>query len=272
MRTHTCARLIKHFSLSKQLSPTYFILFLCLAAVHPQMTAQVGIRTETPQGMFHVDALSDTQGYQYAGDDVIVTYNGNLAIGMIPPPLSSIKLIVTDGGTAVAPKSPLRIVDGNQGEGKVLTSDADGRGRWAELPAGFSLGESYGLHGIAGLTTAASNSAFTDLGFLFTANAAGRYAFEIRWWGRVQNTTAAGMRIYQHFRLMRGNSAVDQFEAYTNTIGNAQDICTTSFVLYSEATQGQTFTLQVRAALILQTENNPSTLWTRAWINIIRMY
>ena len=36
--------------------------------------------------------------------------------------------------------SALRLVDGNQGSGKVLTCDADGSGNWIDLPAGNNIG------------------------------------------------------------------------------------------------------------------------------------
>jgi hypothetical protein len=223
--------------------------------------------------MFHVDALSDTNGMLHTGDDVIVTYEGALAIGTIPPAGSTTKVIVTDGGTPASPKSPMRIVDGNQSEGRVMTSDADGRGTWAELPAGFSLGESYGRYGAAGglSTPTSSTNIFVDLGIAFTANAAGYYAFEVRWWARNQ-TNNTGENIYQHFRLMKNGSPEDQFEAYTNIIGSAEDICTISFTFYGRnAVKGDVFRLQARARFNLVTEDKPSTPWTRTWVNIVRM-
>jgi hypothetical protein len=253
-----------------------FCLAACVAA-GPGAFAQVGVRTENPQGMFHVDALYDTVGNQHTGDDVIVTDKGNLAIGMIPPPLSEIKLIVTDGGTIAAPKSPFRIIDGYQAEGRVLTSDATGQGRWADLPSGFSLGEAYEPLGVTGGLTiiAQGNNNFTDLGISFRANKVGLYAFEVRWWARVNATTLAGTHLYQHFRLLRAGSLADQFEAYTNTLGNngtALDVCTISFTMYGQATVAdQEFRLQARAATPLGTENNSATLWTRAWVKVVRM-
>jgi hypothetical protein len=258
----------------------FFCLAACLVASGGAF-AQVGVRTEDPQGMFHVDALYDTVGNQHTGDDVIVTYDGNLAIGTIPPTLSQTKLIVTDGGTPAAPKSPLRIVDGYQAEGRVLTSDAGGQGRWADLPAGFSLGEAYEPIGVAGGLiiksggNSGSRSEFTPLGFNFYANVAGFYAFEIRWWARLQNATAPGGSLYQHFRLIKNGSsaAVDQFEAYTNTIGGAQDVCTISFTLYGQAAVNDRFEVEARTTSnLLVTENNSATPWTRAWVKIVRMY
>jgi hypothetical protein len=224
--------------------------------------------------MFHVDAKANTlvtgTDTLRVGDDVIVTYNGNLGVGTIPPTLSDTRLIVTDGGTPAAPKSPLRIIDGKQAEGRVFTSNAGGQGQWAELPATFSLGQAYGLYGIP----AKAVSGTMDLGFSFTANATGFYSFEVRWWARVQDASLGGSYVPQHFRLLRNNVEVDQFEAYTNSIGGAQDYCTYSFILYSEVTQvNQVFRMTLRPGYFpVVTEDNGSTPWTRAWINIVRMY
>jgi hypothetical protein len=253
-----------------------FCLVAC-GVVGTDAFAQAGVRTEDPQGMFHVDAKANT--VVVAGsdtlnveDDVIVTGKGNLGIGTIPPALSETKLVVTDGGTPAAPRSPLRILDGKQAEGHVLTSDAGGRGQWTELPAGFSLGEVHGLYGIPARTTG-RNPSYTDLGISFTANESGFYAFEVRWWARVQNASLAGSNFYQHFRLMTNGSPVDQYEVYTNTIGGAQEYSTMSFTLYSgAATKGQTFTLNIRPYEYMVTQNNASEPWTRAWVNIVRLY
>jgi hypothetical protein len=246
-----------------------FCLAACIAA-GPGAFAQAGIRTEHPQGMFHVDALSNTQGNLNTADDVIVTHKGNLAIGLIPSASAdTVKLTVADGGTPAAPKSPLRIIDGNQAEGRVLTSaDASGHGHWADLPAGFNLGEAYAPYVIpAGISVPASgNNSFSSSLISFQAKVTGYYAFEVRWWARLQSATLGGTDLYQHFRLLRAGSVVDEFEAYNNTIGGAQDYCTISFTLYGQATAAnQTFTLQVRAATPLQTETNA------AWVNIVRM-
>jgi hypothetical protein len=153
----------------------------------------------------------------------------------------------------------------------VLTSDAGGRGHWAELPAEFNLGEAYGLYGIV------SNASFTagsyiDLGFSFTANEPGFYAFEVRWWAKVQDAALGGSYIPQHFRLLRNGGLADEFEAYTNTIGSAQDYCTLSFVLYSEVSQAnQSFAMQLRPGYFPVAADS-SEPWMTTWVNIVRMY
>ncbi|WP_267402093.1 MULTISPECIES: tail fiber domain-containing protein [unclassified Chryseobacterium] len=57
--------------------------------------------------------------------------NGNVGIGVSAP---AVKLDITSGGTSTAPVTAIKIVDGNQAAGKILTSDANGEGTW-QIPA-----------------------------------------------------------------------------------------------------------------------------------------
>ncbi len=57
------------------------LAFICLKFIG----AQVGINTNTPQGIFHVDSYGDTNGSLNISDDVIVTSNGNVGIGTLNP-------------------------------------------------------------------------------------------------------------------------------------------------------------------------------------------
>jgi hypothetical protein len=236
--------------------------------------AQVGVNTSDPQGMFHVDARSDTNGSLNTSDDVIVTYEGNVGIGAIPPPASTVRLLVTDGGTPTIPKSPLRIVDGTQEGGKVLTStNANGDARWMSLPGMVAPGEAYGLYGIPAQTIHEhqSNDIMYDVGFSFTANVTGYYAFEIRWWGVYRDGQSGMVTAILHYRLLRNGSNVDEYETYVT--GNGTDVghfCT-CFTLYSQANAGQTFTMRARPSYYMNTEVNPVTPWTQAKVNILRI-
>ncbi|SHF18382.1 hypothetical protein [Dysgonomonas macrotermitis] len=84
--------------------------------------SQVGINTQNPLGVFHVDPLANTNvtgtnGYE---DDVIVTSTGNVGIGTVTP---TAKLDV---------RGSVRIADGTQAEGKIFTTAGTGLGYWAE--------------------------------------------------------------------------------------------------------------------------------------------
>ena len=84
----------------------------------------VGINTDDPQGVFHIDPQKNTSGGANVSDDVIVTPTGNTGIGTLNP---TRKLeIVTNG--AITPG--VKFVDGAQGDKKILTSDANGVASW----------------------------------------------------------------------------------------------------------------------------------------------
>ena len=69
-----------------------------------------------------LDVSSSTQTKQ-GGLNIL----GNVGIGTTSP---SVKLHIDSGGITSSPIAAIRIVDGNQAAGKVLTSDANGVGRW----------------------------------------------------------------------------------------------------------------------------------------------
>ncbi len=99
------------------------------------MYAQVGVNTENPKGLLHIDggsapattnpptgAVNATQ----ATDDVIVTDEGNLGIGILSP---SAKVDINSNTIGEG----LRIKDNNQKQNKVLISDVDGVGTWSSV-------------------------------------------------------------------------------------------------------------------------------------------
>ncbi|WP_336686438.1 hypothetical protein [Chryseobacterium bernardetii] len=93
--------------------------------------SQVGINTPNPQGSFHVDGAKDnistgvpTVGQQ--SNDFIILSNGNIGVGTVSP---ANKLDIRSSTNGA-----LKIVDGTQGNAKVLTSDANGVATWKDLP------------------------------------------------------------------------------------------------------------------------------------------
>lgn len=91
--------------------------------------SQVGINTANPQGTFHVDGGKDNiaTGIPTAvqqSNDFIVTPAGNVGIGTTTP---AVKLEINSSSASGA----IKIVDGSQGAGKILTSDAQGIGTWS---------------------------------------------------------------------------------------------------------------------------------------------
>lgn len=97
--------------------------------------SQVGVNTANPQGVFNIDAAKDnpTTGVPNTAqqaNDIAVTAIGNMGLGTVAP---TNKLHLNN-----ATPGAIRIVDGTQGVGKVLTSDENGVGRWDLAPITYT--------------------------------------------------------------------------------------------------------------------------------------
>ena len=84
-------------------------------------SAQIGVNTEIPLTLFHIDATGDNtpMGVGQSGDDVVVDYDGNVGLG------------VTEPTTKLHVNGTLQMNDGNQKPGYILTSDNNGKASWA---------------------------------------------------------------------------------------------------------------------------------------------
>lgn len=89
--------------------------------------AQVGVQTDDPKGTFHIDGNKDnTPGAiseEQIKNDVIVKQNGNMGVG-VENPATKVDI------KADSEYKGFKLVDGNQGNNKVLTSDAEGKATW----------------------------------------------------------------------------------------------------------------------------------------------
>ncbi len=95
--------------------------------------SQVGINTTNPLGILHIDGAKDnpatgTPNASQQANDIVATADGRLGIGTLTP---TARLELNSGTTNGA----LKITDGTQGIGKVLTSDASGLAIWQIIPA-----------------------------------------------------------------------------------------------------------------------------------------
>ncbi|NDW10571.1 hypothetical protein [Dysgonomonas sp. 520] len=100
-------------------SSLVLLIFLAVTA----LKAQVGVNTESPQGVFHIDAARNTSGNTNVADDVVVDAQGRVGVGTnVPQTKVDIRSSTQGGG--------FRLQDGSQADGRVLTSDASGNAKW----------------------------------------------------------------------------------------------------------------------------------------------
>lgn len=95
----------------------YFIILILLVNVFA-LKSQVGINSQSPLGVFHVDPKGDTSGTTNGSDDFIISSDGRVGIGTVSP---TARLDVVGN---------LRIADGTEYDRYVLTSDDNGVGSW----------------------------------------------------------------------------------------------------------------------------------------------
>lgn len=157
--------------------------------------AQVGINTNSPQGVFHLHGTAT---------DVIIDQNGNMGIGTSTP---QAKVHIKTSGTAASPVTGLRIKDTNEGIGKVLTAkDNTGNVIWRQ-----SKGSKVTLLHV--WKQSFPIGVKTNIGFFEKSGSAdikveddGNYIVVIRWWGN-QTGLGAGPRNHCVVYLDRYNAA-----------------------------------------------------------------
>lgn len=105
--------------------------------------AQIGINTDNiGTGLvLRIDpgrnnAPSGTPTLVQAAEDIVINQAGNVGMGTVNP---QAKLHIVTGGTPTTPNPQLRIEDGEQLAGRVLTSNAQGVAYWADYAAGAVL-------------------------------------------------------------------------------------------------------------------------------------
>lgn len=116
----------------------YTLFSICLFSLG---FSQVGIRTNTPIGVFNIDGAKDNAGSLTPSpdqqlNDVTVLPNGNVGVGTISP---TQKLNIQSVKPGDAPVPGFRLEDGNQGKDKYLLSDDNGVATWKELGSTKSI-------------------------------------------------------------------------------------------------------------------------------------
>lgn len=107
------------------------LYILLLLYVPINVYSQVGINTQTPLGVFHIDGKSDnaaTPTTLQLANDIIISTNGFIGIGTMPT--ASVHIKSTTAGKG------FRLEDGSEYQDKVLMSDENGFATWKMLSAG----------------------------------------------------------------------------------------------------------------------------------------
>lgn len=110
------------------------LLLMGVFSIGVALHAQIGIYTDTPQGIFHVDPKKDTSGATNIEDDVIVSNTGRLSIGAGATPLAKVHI-----KTDVVGKG-FRLNDGSQAKKSLLmATDALGTAAWNDPSVKFGI-------------------------------------------------------------------------------------------------------------------------------------
>lgn len=211
----------------------YIITLLALMQVGMvlQSFAQIGVNTDNPQQLFHIDAQRNTSGTTNISDDVVIDSNGNMGIGTISP---TAKLHIATNTVA------LRLQDGTQGSKKMLYSkDTNGSLSWTDQPASSAT--------IYYLNTGARNLPNSTRSLLLSipVTEAGNYLIFIRWWGSATTTYSVYKHISAYLFLTSASTTaasdygaeLDGVEHYVSyPVANAYFCFTTS--LFGNVTAG----------------------------------
>lgn len=151
----------------------------------------------------------------------------------------------------------VKIVDGTQGSGKVLTSDATGKATWQVSSGSLLSTQNIPVQSIPPTAT-------TPLaGFLFSAPSASDYRVEFRNWCTFTGGTV-GADIAFHVRVLKNGVAVDEFEQYT-VLGPTRNVTFNVILHVANCNVGDNITIDLRpgiAAGATSIDFNSSNGWT----------
>lgn len=108
-----------------------FIFLIFIFYIVNNVNAQVGINTSNVSGIFHIDALGDngtSPTSSQLSNDIVITKEGYVGVGTLPQARFHTKALSSEQGFILD--------DGSQESGRILTSDANGFGRWAQYTYG----------------------------------------------------------------------------------------------------------------------------------------
>ncbi len=135
--------------------------------------------------------------------------NNRVGIGTATP---STKLDIQTGGTSAAPVPGFKLVDGNQLDERVLTSDGNGIATWGSPKGGVVTILPIPVQTLPFISTTVLS------GSSYTVTSAGRYEIQLRFWATVAGVTTE-LTFPFHVRLLINGTPVDEYEAYASIDG-----------------------------------------------------
>lgn len=207
-----------------------------------KINAQIGINTNNPQALFHLDARaslstsnpsSGIPNLIQQSDDIVITDEGKLGIGVIDP--SSKVEINTRNTGAYA----LQLKDGGEATAKLLVSDSDGFASWGTIRP--PSGAVYPIQ-IIPVVTLPKGKQTKLQGSEFTAPHDGFFSYEVRWWSEYTGSNAVAARTVTILQLRKNDVIMDEFQY--NTPFNKASI-TTYIPFYTKALKNDVLSLWV---------------------------
>jgi hypothetical protein len=207
------------------------IIYMLLLALSGSMIAQTKTLV-TPYG----EKVTIIPGAGTADNGLTATTSGKVQMGgaLIQPTAITTdavnKLEIRSNGTTAAPVSAIKIVDGNQSAGRVLTGDANGVATWGDLPGSWTAA----LIGQVGVVTSTGGN-FADvttyggqkiIGSGGSTNTAtgkitvpttGIYEITIPAYYDASATPGGGMYLIHHYVKVNGVTAGTSIQGQPNT-------------------------------------------------------
>lgn len=179
--------------------------------------AQIGINTQSPKGLFYIDGKKDNTfptTESQLNNDIMINTDGNLSIGTDN---SDSKLNIKTLGTSTTTIYGLKIQDGTEDFGKLLTSDDNGNASWQKGKGSggniirSSTKQTFDNSTYRSLILGIMDNTFSKI----PIDTNGNYIFVVRWWGDASITPEVSGAT---FRLLKNSSEIlDIVEYYLPT-------------------------------------------------------
>ena len=172
---------------------------------------------------FQVTGNSNITGDSRAGSSTVTgnlnvsktsTLTGNVGIGGAA---GTQKIYITSGGTSAKPVAAVKIIDGNQADGKVLSSDASGIATWQSLPATAST-EPWQIQGGTALSTSNTENIYQTGSVAIGSNSAGTYKLQVTGTSNITDDSRVGSSTVVGNETVGGTLAVTGATALSNAL------------------------------------------------------